>query len=150
METKDTAKILIQESEHLIPPGKSKRLAAMRQRAQNPAMPSKDEFNATEVVASSSSMSVDAVSALSVARARILQQIEQIKMRYPPGKQNKLFALRYGEAEQIKRMSIKEIFALFEIADDIKNFNLIQHLDYHGDETNGGKATAQKIWKKNR
>ena len=147
MERKDTSKINIQESSLLIPPGKSKRLAALRQqsRLQSP----ETECTETQGAATSVMLSKDAALALSEARAHIQRQIEQIKKRYPPGRQNKLFAIRYGELERLKRKTLKEIFALLELDANRKNFNLIERLDFDGNEIGGGKTGAtEKAWKK--
>ena len=145
MERNDTTKITIEESNLLVTPGKSKRLEALRQqsRFQEP------EHTEMQKAAIPVALSKDAALALSEARAHIRRQIEQIKKRYPSGRQNKLFAIRYGDLERLKHKTLKEIFALLELDANRKNFNLIGHLDFDGNEIGGGKTGAtEKTWKK--
>lgn len=143
MKSKVTDKISIQESRLLVPPGKSKRLAALRQQS---CIQESETANAeTQEAVLPVELSKETAKALSEARACIQRQIEHIKRRYPPGRQNKLFTIRYGEFERIKRKNIKEIFVLLDLDADLKNFDLIAHLDYDGNESGAGKAWEKRF-----
>ena len=145
MDRKDTNRITFQESNLLVPSGKSKRLAALRRqnRIQVP------EDSETQEAAMLAALNQDVYEALREARVCIQRRIEQIKHHYPPGRQNKLFAIRYGDLECIKRRSIKEIFDLLAMEPDQKNFNLIEHRDFDGNEICGKKVgTVRKARKK--
>ena len=51
--------------------------------------------------------------------------------RYPPGKKNKMFALKYGSPESIKKMAMKAIFTHLNMV-KLNKFALIESLDYFG------------------
>ena len=61
-------------------------------------------------------------------------KIDEIMASYAHGKQNKLFALRYGAPESIKQMSMKAIFTHLGLVKP-KNFALIESLDFFGNAT---------------
>ena len=113
----------------LVPPGKSKRLAMLRAKAlaEKPT-----EFSGAIAPEASSAMSRHTADALAEARVSILRQIERIQARYPAGKRNKLFTIRYGEFERLKQKSIQELFALLAITDASRDFKLIADLNFDG------------------
>ena len=139
MDGKITDKITIQESSLLIPSNKSKRLAALREQSLSKQKTATLTAE-TKKTAFVSRTNKDVTDALNEARACIRKQIERIKRRYPPGKQNKLFAIRYGDFDKLKRKSIKEIFALLNLDANLRNFESIEHLDYEGHATGAAKT----------
>jgi hypothetical protein len=62
---------------------------------------------------------------------------------YPPGKNNKLFTLRYGSPESIKKMTMKAIFTHLGLVKP-KKFKLIESLDYFGNDTQSQKAGSSQ------
>ncbi|MGR9043698.1 MAG: hypothetical protein ACU83N_00285 [Gammaproteobacteria bacterium] len=140
MDKNKTSKITIQESAVLVPPGKSKRLAALRQQAHSKGRKPEPEDTEKRQAVLLQALDKEAAEALNDARARIQRQIERIKKRYPPGRQNRLFVIRYGDPEELKHKSLKEIFALLGIDPDLKHFKLIERLDFDGNVAVSGNA----------
>ena len=99
-------KAVVQHPESLISLGKSKRLAAMRQsvvmRVEREVLPKNSGINKKE-------------DEIQQARLAISLRIAEIKATYPQGRQNKLFALRYGSEEKIKQMGLQQLFTLLKI-----------------------------------
>ncbi|TXK96415.1 hypothetical protein BMR07_07425 [Methylococcaceae bacterium CS1] len=101
-------KTVVQDTELLVGLGKSKRLMAMREsQAMRPAS-TPVKKNQTFVVNKRDAE-------IKQARDLIEQNIIKIKASYPPGMQNKLFALRYGSEEKIQQMSLQQLFAVLNI-----------------------------------
>lgn len=125
----EEGRVKVEQGGLLVPPGKSKRLATLRSKALTEKSP---EFNSTRAPEAPPAMSRRTTDALAEARVSILRQIERIQARYPAGKRNKLFAIRYGEFERLKQKSIKELFALLAITDASRDFNLIADLNFDG------------------
>ena len=96
----------VQSTEIRISLGKSKRLAAMGQSV---------EMCVDKEVSQQKSAANKKDHEMQQARLAIVQTIAEIKASYPPGKQNKLFALRYGSEEKIDQMSLKQLFVLLNI-----------------------------------
>ena len=96
----------VQEAGTIIGLGKSKRLAAMRKtiEVRVETQESKDKFVVNKKETE-----------IQQARAAIRQSIAKIKATYPQGRQNKLFALRYGRNEKINQMSLQKLFTLLDI-----------------------------------
>ncbi|NYT47668.1 MAG: hypothetical protein H0A75_09105 [Candidatus Methanofishera endochildressiae] len=46
----------------------------------------------------------------------IQKSITEIKATYSQGRQNKLFALRYGSEEKINQMGLQQLFTLLKIS----------------------------------
>ena len=99
-------KAVVQHTEPLINLGKSKRLAAMRQsvamRVEREVLPKNSGVNKKE-------------DEIQQARLAISLRIAEIKATYPQGRQNKLFALRYGSEEKIKQMGLQQLFTLLKV-----------------------------------
>jgi len=140
MDKNKTPKITIQESAVLVPPGKSMRLAALRQQARSKGRTPETDDTETRQATVPNTLDKKTVEALNDARARIQRQIERIKKRYPPGRQNRMFVIRYGDPEALKHKSLKEIFALLGIDPGLTHFKLIERLDFDGNVAVSGKT----------
>ncbi|MCX7097508.1 MAG: hypothetical protein NTV43_06325 [Methylococcales bacterium] len=124
--------VTVSSSPLLVPLAKSKKLAALRDGLQQPlpmALPPKHN-NAPLCPG----LSKEANSLLTAAQEQIDLKIATIMATYPSGKQNKLFALRYGSPESIKKMPIKAIFAHLGLA-KTKRYLAIENRDYFGTDT---------------
>ena len=99
-------KTTVQSTGSIVALGKSKRLAAMRKtievRVETQESKNKFVVNKKETE-------------IQQARAAIKQSIVKIKATYPQGRQNKLFALRYGSDEKINQMSLQKLYLLLGI-----------------------------------
>ncbi len=110
----DKSRVSIQEAGFLVELGKSKRLAAMRlsKELKVDSKPIKAKvkpnLNQNEM-------------AVRQARELILQKIAEIKAAYPKGRQNKLFALRYGTEDKLNQLSLKQLFTLLKITENLAN-----------------------------
>ncbi|NOQ76362.1 MAG: hypothetical protein GQ475_00945 [Methylococcaceae bacterium] len=103
-------RVNVQEAGLVVGLGKSKRLSAMRQ-AIEPKVnvePTKSKvkpnLNKNET-------------AIQQARELITQKIAEIKAAYPQGRQNKLFALRYGSEDKLNQLSLKQLFTLLKMTE---------------------------------
>ena len=93
----------------LLTPSKSSRLQAMRDKTAT-AETVDHEHSAT---AATLPISPELVQ----ARRAIDQRLMEIMARLPPGKQRRLFKIRYGvEPDQIKTLPLKNVLKLLEIA----------------------------------
>ena len=99
-------KVVMQQTEPLISLGKSKRLAAMRQSVV---------MHVEREVLQKNSAATKKEGEIEQARLAIRERITEIKATYPQGRQNKLFALRYGSEEKIKQMGLQQLFTLLKI-----------------------------------
>ncbi len=98
-------KVSVQSSGPIVGLGKSKRLTAMRQSI---------ELRENKQVAHGIPGNKKARQIQEV-RIAIETEIARIKATYPQGRQNKLFALRYGTEQKIKQMSLQEMLTLLNI-----------------------------------
>ncbi|WP_431067566.1 hypothetical protein [Methylotuvimicrobium sp.] len=126
---KNSTKIVLTEANLLVPQVKSKRLALLANQGLKTDRfeKSRDLIDGNETIELTQEVSV----LLKNAVLTINRRIGEIKKRYPPGKQDKLFAIRYGDLEKLKQRRLKEIFELLDIEKPTK-FNLIAELDYFG------------------
>ena len=92
--------------------GKSKRLAAMRESVE--VRIDKQIFQPKQKPSGSNKERQ-----IKQAREVIAQSIVTIKATYPQAMQNKLFALRYGSEEKINQMSLKKLFKLLKISQEL-------------------------------
>jgi hypothetical protein len=122
----------ISESSLLVPLAKSKKLAALRKQSQALQSIEKNPVQRGEIAFSGQNK--EASGLLKAAREQINAKIDEIMASYAHGKQNKLFALRYGAPESIKQMSMKAIFTHLGLVKP-KNFALIESLDFFGNAT---------------
>lgn len=120
-------KVSVTDAGLLVPSGKSRRLSALAMNASRSVNGS--VAGVAESLATPSAEEIE--SRCKKARFMIDQRIEAIKMRLPPGKRNKLFAIRYGESEVLKRKSLREIFQRLNI-EEPPNFETIAKFDYDG------------------
>ena len=121
--------VTIFESGLLVPLAKSKKLAAIRNRSQSLET---IEINALHRSETPSSGLIKGVSGLlKEACDQIDAKIAEIMACYPPGKKNKMFALKYGSPESIKKMAMKAIFIHLNMVKPRK-FTPIENLDYFG------------------
>lgn len=128
--------ISVPNSSLLVPLGKSKKLAALRKQTQSPQTIEKNPEHRDEIPASGLNKEVGGL--LKAAREQINAKIDEIMASYPPGKQNKMFALKYGSPESIKHMTMKAIFTRLNMVKS-KNFALIENLDYFGNDSKVNK-----------
>ncbi|WP_404356004.1 hypothetical protein [Methylotuvimicrobium sp. KM1] len=126
---KNSTKIVLTEANLLVPQVKSKRLASLAKQGLKTDHfdKSRDLTDGNETIESAQEISV----LLKNAVLTINRRIDEIKKRYPSGKQDKLFAIRYGDLEKLKQRRLKEIFELLDIEKPPK-FKLIAELDYFG------------------
>ena len=115
-----------------MPLAKSKKLAFLRKQSQALQSIEKNPVQRGEIAFSGQNK--EASGLLKAAREQINAKIDEIMASYAHGKQNKLFALRYGAPESIKQMSMKAIFTHLGLVKP-KNFALIESLDFFGNAT---------------
>ncbi|MDD5268521.1 MAG: hypothetical protein PHO08_15575 [Methylococcales bacterium] len=108
---------------------KSKKLAVFRNRSQSLQTIKTNALQRSEIPPSGLNEEVSGL--LTEARDQIDAKIAEIMARYPPGKKNKMFALKYGSLERIKKMTMKNIFTHLNIV-KLNKFALIESLDYFG------------------
>lgn len=126
---KNSTKFVLTEVSLLVPQGKSKRLASLAKQASKTERLEKSGV-LTDGYASIE-LTHEALELLKKAELMISLRIAEIKKRYPPGKQNKMFKVRYGDPESLKHKRLKEVFELLGIEKPPK-FNLIAELDCFG------------------
>ncbi|MDF1582093.1 MAG: hypothetical protein RQ733_13680 [Methyloprofundus sp.] len=108
----DKSRASIKEVGLVIGLAKSKRLAAMRQTIGSKVyvepikLKIKPNLNKNET-------------AIQQARELINLKIAEIKATYPQGRQNKLFALRYGPEDKLSQLSLQQLFALLKITENL-------------------------------
>ena len=112
-----------------MPLAKSKKLAGIRNRSQSLQTIKTSASQRSEIPPSGLNKEVSGL--LTEARDQIDAKIAEIMARYPPGKKNKMFALKYGSPESIKKMAMKAIFTHLNIVKPNK-FAHIECLDYFG------------------
>ena len=126
---KNSTKIVITEASILVPQVKSTRLTSLAKRKTKT-----DSFEKSRSLTDGNA-TIELAQEISVllknAVLTINRRIDEIKKHYPPGKQNMLFTIRYGDLEKLKQRRLKEIFELLDIEKPPK-FNLIAELDYFG------------------
>ncbi len=126
---KNSTKIVITEASILVPQVKSTRLTSLAKRKTKT-----DSFEKSRGLTDGNA-TIELAQEISVllknAVLTINRRIDEIKKHYPPGKQNMLFTIRYGDLEKLKQRRLKEIFELLDIEKPPK-FNLIAELDYFG------------------
>ena len=121
--------VTIFESGLLVPLAKSKKLAAIRNRSQSLQTIKINALQRSEI--QSSGLNKEVSGLLTEARDQIDAKIAEIMACYPPGKKNKMFALKYGSPESIKKMAMKAIFIHLNMVKPRK-FAPIENLDYFG------------------
>ena len=126
---KNSTKIVITEASILVPQVKSTRLTSLAKRKTKT-----DSFEKSRSLTDGNA-TIELAQEISVllknAVLTINRRIDEIKKHYPPGKQNMLFTIRYGDLEKLKQRRLKEIFELLDI-DKPPKFKLIDELDYFG------------------
>lgn len=125
----------------LVPLGKSKKLAAIRKQSQSLQTIEKNPAQSDEN--QSSGLNKEVSGLLKEAQEQIDAKIDEIMASYPPGKKNKMFALKYGSPESIRQMPMKAIFTRLNIVKP-KKFALIESLDYYGNDTQSKKADSSR------
>lgn len=101
-----------QSTESIIGLGKSKRLAAIRHAVEMPVDKEILQQKYQPIVSNKERQ-------IQQARDVITQSIAKIKATFPQGKQKNLFALRYGSKEKINQMSLKKLFTLLNISEEL-------------------------------
>jgi hypothetical protein len=136
----DEKSIVISESSLLVPLGKSKKLTAIRKQSQALQTIEKNPAQSDEI--SSSGLNEEVIGLLKEAQEQIDAKIKEIMASYPPGKKNRMFALRFGSPESIKQMNMKAIFTRLDIVKP-KKFAPIEGLDYFGHPAPSKKSGAR-------
>ena len=121
--------VAISESSLLVPLAKSKKLAAIRNRSQSLQTIETNALLRSAI--QSSGLNKEVSGLLTEACDQIDAKITEIMACYPPGKKNKMFALKYGSPESIKKMAMKAIFIHLNMVKPRK-FAPIENLDYFG------------------
>jgi len=121
--------VTIFESGLLVPLAKSKKLAAIRNRSQSLQAIKTNTLQPSEI--QSSGLNKEVSELLKEACDQIDAKIAEIMACYPPGKKNKMFALKYGSPESIKKRAVKAIFIHLNMVKPRK-FAPIENLDYFG------------------
>jgi len=106
----EKSRVNIQETGLVVGLGKSKRLAAMRQSIES-------KVNVEPLKTKVKLSAHKNETAIQQARALITQKIAEIKATYPQGRQNKLFALRYGSEDKLNQLSLKQLFSLLKMTE---------------------------------
>jgi hypothetical protein len=133
--------VAISETSLLVPLAKSKKLAAIRNRSQSLQTIEKNPVRSDEIPSSGLNKEVKGI--LKEAQEQINAKIDELMSSYPPGKKNKMFALKYGSPESIKQMTMKAIFTHLNRVKPNK-FTLIESLDYFGNDTRSKKAGSSR------
>ena len=123
---------IVSESRLLVPLTQSKKLAAIRKQSQALQTLEKKPTLTTKI--EDSWLNKDISGLLNEAQDHVNAKINELMALYPPGKKNKMFALKYGPPDHLKQMNLKAIFTRLAI-DKPKKFALIQQLDYFGNAT---------------
>ncbi len=131
----------ISESSLLVPLGKSKKLATLRQQLQAQQTIEKSPVLSDEIPSSGQNNEVNKL--FKAAQEQINAKIDEIMASYPPGKKNKMFSLRYGSPQCIKQMTMKGIFTHLSLVKP-KKFALIESLDYFGTDTQSKKDSPSQ------
>ena len=121
--------IAISKSSLPVPLAKSKKLAAIRNRSQSLQAIKTNTLQPSEI--QSSGLNKEVSGLLKEACDQIDAKIAEIMACYPPGKKNKMFALKYGSPESIKKRAVKAIFIHLNMVKPRK-FAPIENLDYFG------------------
>lgn len=112
--------------------GNSTRLAAIRNKIspENKINSEKQKF--------AKNIKPEVKTLIQQARKLIDKQLDSILKCYPPGKSKTFFKLKYKvDLEKIKAMKMKRLFLLLDLETTaIKNFCLIENLDYKGNLRN--------------
>jgi hypothetical protein len=135
----------VSENRLLVPLTQSKKLAAIRKQSQAPQTLEKKPAPSTEIAASGLNKNINDL--LNEAQEHVNAKINELLAVYPPGKKNKMFALKYGSPDRIKQMNFKAIFTRLSM-DKPKKFALIQHLDYFGNATVPIEALKPTLFEK--
>ncbi len=106
------SRVSVQEADLVVGLGNSKRLAAMRQTIESKV--NVEPFKTKVKPALNNNET-----AIQQARELIVRKITAIKATYPQGRQNKLFALRYGAEDKLNQLSLKQLFALLKMTEDL-------------------------------
>ncbi len=108
----EKSRVNIQEASLVVGLGKSKRLAAMRQAIES-------KVNVEPIKSKIKPNLNKNETAIQQARELITQKIAEIKTTYPQGRQNKLFALRYGSEDKLNQLSLKQLFSLLKMTEHL-------------------------------
>jgi hypothetical protein len=106
---------------NILQQGKSKRLAAIRQRLGG----NNEQHNPQQL------QKKQPASELVKAQKKIDQAIDQWLLRYPPAKKQRFFKIRFGlSIDQLKKLPLQEIYRKLELAEQAPE--KIAKLDYNG------------------
>jgi len=121
---KGKQKVTVKTNETLVSLGNSKRLTAMRQSIVETAQLDLSKNNKTVLNKTEQG--------IPFAQALIRKKIAAIKSSYPPGKQKKFFALRYASEEELKQMSLQDLFSLLKIREPLAGkLRAVKYTDTH-------------------
>ena len=118
-------------SSTLLNEGKSTRLIEMRKKAVSMTAPVEDQH--TDNLTVSDVLDKSTKEELLKARQFINQQLADALAKYPTNKQARFFKLRFGmDIEQLKELSIKEIYSVLGVKQNNKGKEWVAELDYFG------------------
>lgn len=127
---KHRPKVTVQEAPAIVVSGQSSKLAALRDRAKQVSEP---------IIAPAPSVNTRlnqaAASELRKAQALIDQRCAQIMASYPQGRQQKMFSLRFGPLDALRKLPVNMIFKRLDINPQAINLRLLVKTNYFGDST---------------
>jgi len=130
--TASRQKVTVQEASTLVAPSQSRKLAALRDKARGITAPV-----ATPPIKGpvDTALSPTCRTELHKARGLIDAHCAAIMGRYPPQKQNRLFALRFGPIESLRCLPISTIVKRLDMDTHTIDLRLLAKLNYHGQTT---------------
>jgi hypothetical protein len=122
-------KVSVTEHRQLVPPSKSKKLAAIANK--HPA----DLSQSAPFVKSESFTDLKSEFELALQHTQHLidARINDIMHSLPQGKRNKLFSFRFGSVEAIKALELTAAFKKLNLDVQHLNLRVLKSVNYHGD-----------------
>jgi hypothetical protein len=132
--------VAVKELGPVLQSGGSKKLAEIRRKAQagQTNLPPVESTNTDHEIPAD--LKPEVAAELKKARRLFDARIAEIMSRFPAGKRNKLFSLRYGSIDAIKRMDMSAAFKRLGMPDNQVRMRLIAGLDYYGKVSGVGEA----------
>lgn len=128
---KHRPKVTVQEAPAIVVSGQSSKLAALRDRARTASTPVAD----APAPLVNTQLNQAAASELRKAQALIDQRCAQILASYPQGRQQKMFSLRFGPLDALRKLPVNMILKRLDINPQAINLRLLVKTDYFGDST---------------
>jgi hypothetical protein len=122
-------KVTVQEAPVIVASGS--KLAALRDRVRTTPV----SFAVAPAPSVNARLNQAAASELRKAQALIDQRCAQIMASYPQGRQQKMFSLRFGPLDALRKLPVNMIFKRLDINPQAINLRLLAKTDYFGDST---------------